>query len=125
VADSALGVTLSTDTIQAGLCQETAHSELQEYCHGVDDEILSSIAWLSLRASLDGWLSLASDWQGTAKAIVYLMYAERLVDANDVSQNWFEENLTDADHVKAAMKLLKGKENRISQSTWEWVVLLR
>jgi len=118
VVDSALGVTLSDDTTQTGLCRETAHGELQEYCQGVGDETLSSITWFSLRTSLDGWLNLASRWQGTAEAIVYLMYAERLVDANDVSRNWCENNLTDAKHVKAAMRLMKGKENRILQSTW-------
>jgi hypothetical protein len=71
---------------------------------------LFAIAWPSLCVFLAGWLSLSVSAAGRPEEIIYLMYAERLIDVNDVSEYWIEENIQASWTVAVGKKLLAGKD---------------
>lgn len=89
-----------------------------EYCQGVLGDALSQIKWPTLAALLGGWLRLSVEKKGLEKELVYLMYAERMVDPNDIDEGWLEQNFKDGRVVRAAQKLLAGKEQRILHERW-------
>ena len=121
VSDKMLGMNNSHFQGRAvrGLEIETAHEEVVEYCEGVGRDALSAITLPSLADFLAGWLILSVSAAGRPEEIIYLMYAERLIDANDVSERWIEENIQASETVAVGKKLLAGKEGRLAQDRWE------
>jgi hypothetical protein len=115
IVDSAIGMDLTSPfTIVSGLSHSSAHGELQDICQDVDGVLLSAINWAALGPFINGWLVLAQCVQGSEVAIVYLMEAERLIDANDVDMEWCEKNISNEECRTAALELLKTKQRRIS-----------
>lgn len=120
VTDRALAMDLSSArTLESGMTTATAHRELQEYCRGVPDYVLSRIAWPTLESFLNGWLTLAAQVPGEEILSIWLMYAERLIDANDVDSEWFEKYTGDPICRKLAEELLEGKTRRIEGSRFD------
>ena len=119
VPDNMLAMEVSPGVMARGLTAEKAHRELQEYCRDVDNHVLTEIAWPSLAAFLGGWLKLSIKTAGTTDELFYLMYAERLIDANDMDDAWFERSFKDVEVAKAGRKLLAGREARIAQDKWD------
>ena len=79
---------------------------------------MSRISWPSLAAFLAGWLNLSIKAAEVEDEIIYLIYAERMIDANEIDQAWCEINFEDDSVEEVAKRLLAGKENRILQDTW-------
>ena len=46
---------------------------------------------------------------------VYLTYAKRIIDSNDIDEAWCEKAFKDDRALDAAKKVLAGKEDRILQ----------
>ena len=119
VSDNSLGMIISANTMEFGLTADRAHNELREYCEGVTADALARITWPSLAGFLEGWLNLSIKAAGFAEEVVYLMYAERVIDANGMDDGWCEMNFKDGKVAEVAKRILAGKENRIMQDTWE------
>ena len=124
VSGKMLGMHDPPKRIIQGLTLEMAHSEIAEYCIDVDPKMLADISWPSLEDYLGGWLRLSVGASTSpveavyVTEIVYLMYAEKLVDANEVTDEWFEKNYDDAKVVEAGKKLLARKMERPSEEEW-------
>jgi hypothetical protein len=113
IADSELDLQVSTPgTIETGLVRATAHRELQDLCVKVDDTTLRAVKWPTLAAFTKGWLTLGALHAQSEYVSLYLMQAERLIDANDVDTAWCEE-LEDTVCCRAAKTLLRGKKGRL------------
>jgi hypothetical protein len=121
-----LGFDFQPTAVETDLTHATAHRELQDLCLGVPAAALRSIRWPSLAAFFRGWLRCAethsrspSSSSSSDEAMVYLMQAERLCNANDVvDELWCEEVLGSPGRVGLARALLRGREGRRRMSTW-------
>ncbi|KJX92447.1 hypothetical protein TI39_contig5852g00007 [Zymoseptoria brevis] len=120
VPDSAIGLDVAAPSnIVTGLSHSNAHHELLDMCENVDSTVLASMKWAALGYFLNGWLTLAASVRGTETEIIYLMEAERLIDANDVDAHWIERHVVEPDSQETAMHLLGGKNHRVNNSTWD------
>jgi len=120
VTDARMGLTLGPAICQRGLTSANAHPEVAAYCRNVDDYELSSICFPTLPAFVRGWITLALRANGAPEELVYLMQAERLIDANDVDSAWCETHFTDERQCQEVKELLKGKRRRTIQSPSNW-----
>ena len=109
VTDIDLGLSISPATMETGMTAATANRELRYYCEGVKDQVLSSLTWPSLANFLTGWLSLLTETTPGDVCIIHLMYAQDLILANDVSEDWLVQNLRSARSLAAATDLLATK----------------
>ncbi|KXS93545.1 hypothetical protein AC578_4971 [Pseudocercospora eumusae] len=121
IEDSMLGLRLTPTLLEQGLCFANMHPQLQDLCEDIDDDAeLAAITWPSLAGFLCGWLRLAETNKLSETSMIYLMQAERLIDANDeIDEDWLERNVKEPACCEQAKKLLKGKTGRIMQSTWD------
>lgn len=120
VDDSALGLTLSSPgIITTGLSLMTAHPELRDLCQGVNNAVLSAIKWTCLGPFINGWLTLAHRVRDSETELVFLMEAERLIDANDVDMQWCKRHIQNEECLEVAQRLLMGKERRQLGSNWD------
>ncbi|EME86761.1 uncharacterized protein MYCFIDRAFT_77417 [Pseudocercospora fijiensis CIRAD86] len=120
VEDSMLGLRLTPNLLERGLCFATVHPQLQDLCEGTEAVELAAITWPSLAEFLRGWLRLAETNKHSEVSMIYLMQAERLIDANDkIDEEWLELNVKEPACCKQGKKLLKGKASRTMQSTWD------
>lgn len=118
VTDAALGFVLDAQMIESGLEPNEAHAELKELCRGTNEATLLRIAWPSMAALLNGALALAAQNPSSDLEIIYLMQAERLVDANTIDEEWCSQHIADERCRALALQLLAAKQQRQVQSDW-------
>lgn len=120
IADNELGLEVSApETIETGLTNATAHPELHDLCVNVNHATLNAIKWPTLAAFTRGWLMLGVLHAESEYVSLYLMQAERLIDANNVSNAWCEQEFGNMACCLEAKKLLQGKEGRRLGSTFD------
>jgi hypothetical protein len=119
VTNDMLGLHLIPSALEAGLATSTASPEILDLCRGVSDTVLQGIVWPTLATFLDGWLHLAGVYGDSEVSIIYLMQAERLIDANDIDDVWCERTFRSASILSQAKYLLGGKKHRKIMSTWD------
>ena len=119
ITEDMLGTQLSSETSESGLTISEMHPELLDLSHDVSDKVLSAITWPTLVAFTDGWLKLADTDKLSEISLIYLMQAERLIDANGVDDTWCETSFKRAPLVIQAQSILRGKHNRLMQSNWD------
>lgn len=118
VADAALQLKLAPFSTSATL---VSHS-LGDWCGDTDEDVLGKLRFPTLPNFVNAWLDLASQEHivGTAEQFVFLMNAERLIDANQaIDIAWCESHV----HLEASLLLVKAllrdRQLRINQSTWK------
>ncbi|CAK4032763.1 hypothetical protein TI39_contig5852g00007 [Lecanosticta acicola] len=123
VTDHAFGLDVadSSDSV-CGLTGSTAHPEVLGLVHNVEDSIVSSVRWPTLRAFLQGWptqASVAAGVNDTNVEVVSLMQAERLIDTKDVDEVWLKQHFGNSKQYHQAAILLSGKRGRAISSCWD------
>ncbi|RMZ08225.1 hypothetical protein D0864_01796 [Hortaea werneckii] len=118
LADTALCLDVAAQPVHTGLQLDQARPELKDLCVPNDETALAHIAWPTLEALLNGYLRLAVQYSGSEEEIILLMHAERLIDANEIDQDWCDLRLNDKAIGLLAMQLQLGKKHRQEQSDW-------
>jgi hypothetical protein len=117
VADTALRLNLAPYSTSSTIVSST----LGDLYDSTDDGILGKLKFPTLPSFVNAWLDLASEEHvvGTAEESVFLMNAERLIDANRViNLAWCHEHIHLEASLSLAMGLLQNQQLRINQSTW-------
>ncbi|KAG8631423.1 hypothetical protein KVT40_000563 [Elsinoe batatas] len=108
VSDKALGMNLDAiDCEESKADTSQMHPEIRGLCHGVSNEVLSSITWTRLSAFVNGWLQLAVLHHGEETQLVFLMEAERLMDASRIDQTWCMKHIDDEERLSIATQLVR------------------
>lgn len=118
IADAELDLDITNATLESGLTPANANFHLWEFCEDVPASITAPITWVPLSLWLNAWLRLANQTDlktesGGNAHLIYMMYAERLVDGGDVDFPWCEKEVPDAACRELALKLVRGKQSRI------------
>jgi hypothetical protein len=115
VADTALRLNLAHYSTSALIVANT----LGDLCGSTEDDILGKLKFPTLPNFVNAWLDLASQEHavGTEEEIVFLMNAERLIDANRVvNLAWCHKYIHSEASLSLAMRLLQNQQLRIKQS---------
>jgi hypothetical protein len=115
VADAALQLRLTPYSTHAPIVPST----LGDLCGGTEDDVLGKLKFPTLPNYVNAWLKLASQEHivSTGEELVYLMNAERLIDANRViNLAWCHEYIRSETSFLLAAGLLQDQQLRINQS---------
>jgi hypothetical protein len=115
VADAALQLHLAPYSTPAPLVPST----LGDLCGSTEDDVLGKLKFPTLPNFVNAWLNLASQEHviGTEEEIVFLMNAERLIDANRViNLAWCHEYIHSEASFLLAERLLQDQQLRTNQS---------
>lgn len=117
VADTALRLNLAPYST----CSTIVSSTLGDLYDSTEDDILEKLKFPTLPNFVNAWLNLASEEHvvGTAEESVFLMNAERLIDANRVvNLDWCHKHIHLEHCLSLAVSLLRNQQLRMYQSAW-------
>jgi hypothetical protein len=117
VADTTLRLNLAPYSTSSTVVSST----LADLYDGTEDDVLGKLKFPTLPNFVNAWLNLACEEHvvGTAEEFIFLMNAERLIDANRVvNLAWCQEHIHLEASLSLAMGLLRSQQLRINQSTW-------
>jgi hypothetical protein len=117
VADTALRLNLAPYSTSALIVANT----LGDLRGSTEDDILGKLKFPTLPNFVNAWLDLASQEHvvGTEEEIVFLMNAERLIDANRVIDlAWCHKYIPSEASLSLAVRLLRTQQLRMEQSAW-------
>lgn len=109
---------LPLDPSSPSTSASTVLETLGEWSHNLDESVAGTLRFPTLASFIKAWLALASHQQtvGTADQLVFLMEAERLIDANrQVDLAWCRAHIHHKGSLLLAEGLLRDQRMRLSQ----------